>query len=148
MRLVFYFIYTILAALALAEWEIQIEGKDGWADKLPCWRKNEGWLVKLYGYPITGYHIFLISNLLLLIHLPVFFANAWTWQHELAILGFLLLMLTLEDFFWFLLNPSFGLKGFKKANPNLWWHKRWFLSLPVFYWFSLPAGIILILISF
>lgn len=148
MRLVFYFIYTILVALALAAWEIQIEGKDGWAAKLPCWRKNEGTLVKIFGLPITGYHVFLVINLLLLVHLPIFFASGWTGRNELAVLGFFLLMITLEDFFWFVLNPAFGVKNFKKSNPNIWWHKRWFLGLPTWYWLIFPAGIILIWLGF
>lgn len=148
MKLVFYFIYTILVAFVLAMWEIQIEGKDGWAAKLPCWRKSKGKLVNLLGLPITGYLVFLIINFLILVHLPVFFASQWTWQNELAILGFLFLMLTLEDFLWFIFNPAFGLKKFNKNNPDLWWHKKWFLGLPTFYWFFLPLGIILILLGF
>lgn len=147
MKLLFFFIYTMVAAIAFAMWEIQIEGKDGWATKLPCWRKSEGKLVKLLGYPITGYLVFLIINFLILIHLPVFFVNRWTWSNEIAILGFLILALTLEDFFWFIFNPAFGLRGFRKTNPNLWWHKRWFLGLPIFYWLTFPIGIILILIG-
>lgn len=148
MKLLFFFIYIVLIALAFAMWEIQIEGKDGWAAKLPCWRKNGGKLVKLLGVQITGYHVFLMINLLFFIHLPVFFVNQWNWKNELAILGFLLLFFPLEDFFWFLLNPAFGLKGFRQTNPNLWWHKRWFWGLPIFYWFIAPIGIILILIGF
>jgi len=148
MKLLFFFVYSVIAALAFALWEIQIEGRDGWAAKLPCWRKNEGALVKIFGSPITGYHVFLAINLLLLVHLPVFFVSKWTWNNELAILGFFFLTLTLEDFFWFVFNPAFGVKNFKKTNPNIWWHKRWFLGLPIFYWFSLPIGFILILISF
>ena len=45
----------VFLAFILAFWEIQIEGKDGWAAKAPCWRIEKGWLVKLTGgRPITG----------------------------------------------------------------------------------------------
>ena len=52
--------FMVFLAFILAFWEIQIEGKDGWAAKAPCWRIEKGWLVKLTGgRPITGYHFFI-----------------------------------------------------------------------------------------
>ncbi|MFW6105295.1 MAG: hypothetical protein ACOC7P_01795 [Chloroflexota bacterium] len=41
--------FMVFLAFLLAFWEIQIEGKDGWAAKLPAWRIEKGWLVKLAG---------------------------------------------------------------------------------------------------
>ena len=37
-----------------------------------------------------------------------------------------------EDFLWFVLNPHFGWSKFNKNS--IWWHKRWFLGLPLDYW--------------
>jgi hypothetical protein len=49
--------FMVFLAPLLAFWEIQIAGKDGWAAKLPSWRIEKGWLVKLAGgHPITGYY--------------------------------------------------------------------------------------------
>ena len=148
MKLLFFFIYTFLMAFLFAKWEIQIEGKYGWAAKLPTWRKNSGFLVKIYGKPITGYHVYMFLTSSALVHFPIFFITNWTLKNELTVLGFLLLMLVFEDFLWFVLNPAFGLKNFRKTNPNLWWHKKWFLGLPLLYWFFLPIGIVLILIGY
>jgi hypothetical protein len=30
------------------------------------------------------------------------------------------------------MNPHYGWKKF--TRENVWWHKRWFLGLPVDYW--------------
>ena len=52
--------FMVFMSIILALWEIQIEGKDGWAAKLPAWRIEKGWLVRLSGgRPVTGYHFFM-----------------------------------------------------------------------------------------
>jgi hypothetical protein len=62
--------FMVFLAFILALWEIQIEGKDGWAAKLPCWRLEKGWLVKLTGgRPITGYHLFMTLFLIAMVHM-------------------------------------------------------------------------------
>jgi hypothetical protein len=69
-----YLAFMVLLAFILALWEIQIEGKDGWAAKAPCWRIEKGWLVRLMGgRPITGYHVFMTLFLIAMVHLPLFF---------------------------------------------------------------------------
>lgn len=51
--------FMAFMALILAWWEIQIEGKDGWAAKSPGWKIDKGWLMRLTGgLPVTGYHVF------------------------------------------------------------------------------------------
>ena len=68
--------FMVFLAVILALWEIQIEGKDGWAANLPCWRLEKGWVVRLTGgTPITGYHVYMIVFMLAIIHLPLFFVN-------------------------------------------------------------------------
>ncbi len=45
---------AMLLGVIFAQWEIQIEGKRGWAADLPCWRKEKGWVVRLLGgRPLT-----------------------------------------------------------------------------------------------
>lgn len=124
--------FMVFLAVILAFWEIQIEGKDGWAARLPGWRVEKGWLVKLTGgRPITGYHLFLTLFLITMVHLPLFFAP-WNWRLESLLIGFYLGMVLLEDFLWFVFNPHYGFKSFRKGK--IWWHRSWWGPLPRFYW--------------
>ena len=136
--------YLATVALILAFWEIQIEGKDGWAEKLPCWQVEKGWVVRILGgRPLTGYHFFMVVFLADMIHLPVFF-TPWSWQLESFLIGSLMGLLVLEDFFWFVFNPNWGLRNFKKGK--IWWHPTWWGPVPDFYWwFSIVAGILIYL---
>jgi hypothetical protein len=132
----------VLLAFLLASWEIQIEGKDGWASKLPCWRVEKGWLVRVTGgRPITGYHFFMTLFLITMVHLPLFFTR-WSWQLESLLLGFYVGMVLLEDFLWFVLNPHYGIKNFHKGG--IWWHKQWWGPIPALYWILLVVVIVLI----
>jgi hypothetical protein len=134
--------YTVFMAFILALWEIQIEGKEGWAAKLPAWRIEKGWPTKLMGgRPITGYHVFMLIFMLSIVHLPLFFAS-WTWRLELLLLSFYLGMVLIEDFLWFVLNPHYGIKNFRKGK--IWWHKTWWGPVPSLYWILLPIIIVLI----
>jgi hypothetical protein len=134
-------VFMVFMAFILALWEIQIEGKDGWAAKLPGWRLGQGWLVKLTGgRPVTGYHLFMTLFLIALVHLPLFFV-AWTWRLESLLLGFYVGMVFLEDFLWFVLNPHFGLKNFRRGK--IWWHTSWWGPVPVLYWFLLAITALL-----
>ena len=134
--------FMVFMAVILALWEIQIEGKDGWAAKLPGWRIEKGWLMKLTGgRPLTGYHLYMTIFLIAVIHLPLFF-TPWTWRLECLILAFYIGMVLLEDFFWFVLNPHYGIKSFRKGKIP--WHKGWWGPLPGFYWILLVVLIALL----
>ena len=110
-----YFGLATLCATLFSLLEIQIEGKNGWAGKLPTWRMKPRWLRYMPGawYELTGYHTYLWLLLLSLVHLPYLFIP-FSWGLELLILSFYGLMLGMEDFLWFALNPHYGLKKFKK----------------------------------
>jgi hypothetical protein len=134
--------FMVFLSFILAYWEIQIEGKDGWAAKLPAWRIEKGWLVKLVGgRPITGYHFFMTLFLIAIVHLPLFFVP-WRWQLESLLLGFYVGMVFLEDFLWFVLNPNYGIKNFRKGK--IWWHKKWWGPVPALYWFLIVIVVVLI----
>ena len=134
--------FMVFMAIILALWEIQIEGKDGWAANSPGWRLEKGWLVKLTGgRPITGYHVFMTIFIIALVHLPLFFVS-WTWRLESLLLGFYLGMVLLEDFSWFVLNPYYGIKSFRKGK--IWWHKNWWGPVPSLYWILLVLVVILV----
>ena len=127
----FAFLLTLSTIFALLE--IQIEGKNGWASSLPCWKIEKGWFVHYFwgGRPLTGYHLYLNLFELMFLHFPLFF-TAWSWRFECLILGFLLAMWQIEDFLWFVLNPNFGLKKFKPEYIP--WHPGWTGPVPTCYW--------------
>jgi hypothetical protein len=101
--------------------------------KLPGWRIEKGWLVKLAGgCPITGYHFSMTLFLITIVHLPLFFVP-WSRQLESVLLGFYAGMVFLEDFWWFVLSPHYGIRDFRKGK--IWWHKQRWGSVPVLYWF-------------
>ncbi len=137
-----YLVFMIFMAVILALWEIQIEGKDGWAAKLPTWRIEKGWITKINGgKPLTGYHLFLALFLIGFIHFPLLFTQ-WNWRLELLIIGFGVGMGLLEDFLWFVFNPHYGIKNFRKGK--IWWHKTWWGPMPSMYYFLLVAAVLLI----
>jgi hypothetical protein len=124
--------FMVFLSGILALWEIQIEGKDGWAANSPGWRIEKGWVVKIMGgRPLTGYHLFMTLFIIGIVHLPLFFVP-WNWRLECLLLGFYVGMVLLEDFLWFVLNPYYGIKSFRKGK--IWWHKRWWGPVPDFYW--------------
>jgi hypothetical protein len=134
--------FMVFLSCILALWEIQIEGKDGWAANLPGWRIEKGWLMRLTGgRPFTGYHLFLTLFLISIVHLPLFFVS-WSWRLESLLIGFYLGVVLLEDLMWFVLNPHYGIKNFRKGR--VWWHRNWWGPAPSFYWILLIILIFLI----
>jgi hypothetical protein len=134
--------FMLLLSILLALWEIQIEGKDGWAANLPAWRIKNGLIVKIFGgRPVTGYHIFMTLFMIAIIHLPLFFTS-WSWRLESLLIGFYLGMLLFEDFFWFAFNLHYGIKNFRRGK--IWWHKNWLGPVPLLYWIMLVPIVLLI----
>lgn len=124
-------IFIFLLAFSIAKLEIQIEGKDGWAKNLPTWRaKNKLTSLLQNEYPFTGYHFWAGATVITFIHLPFFIGFQWSLHTELKLLSMFILIATLEDFLWFVFNPSFGIKKFNsKFVP---WH-RWIGPVPLAY---------------
>lgn len=140
-----FIIFLFLTSSLFALLEIQIEGKDGWAANLPTWKisKKLNGIFKTFidpDKPITGYHTYLWIFLLLLVHFP-FLITSWSIQKEYFILSYYWLMLSLEDFLWFVYNPSYGIKKF--SSKYIKWHTVWLLGLPIQYWIKFPLGILL-----
>jgi hypothetical protein len=135
-----YLAFVFFLAFVFAKVEIQIEGGAGWAKNLPTWRIESHWLLDLFwgGRPMTGYHAWIMVFVAAMFHLPLFFMEAWSWNLELKLIGGLILFWVIEDFIWFVINPHFGLRKFKKEHVP--WHPRWILGLPVDYWIFFPLG--------
>lgn len=137
----------LLAASALfALLEIQIEDGSGWAANLPTWRYEAAWTRRVLGArAITGYHLYFQLFIALMAHLPYLLGAApLSWPLELRILAFLVLFWVLEDFLWFVLNPAFGLRRFRREA--IWWHApNWWGIMPRDYWLFIPIGLALYL---
>jgi hypothetical protein len=103
-------IFIIFISVILALFEIQIEGKNGWAKNLPTWKiPNPFYKVINWKY-LTDYHFYLWTFLLLVFQLPFFFGMKFNPKNEIILLETLFLTFILEDFLWFILNPKWGFK--------------------------------------
>ncbi len=138
-ELVLFLSYVIVTAGLLSKVEINIEGKHGYAEKLPVeWRTNNKWMrLFLTG---TSYHLYMGLFLLAMLHSAILITG-WTLRGELLILSFLAFVTVAEDFLWFVLNPHYGIRKFRRREIA-WFKDRWFL-VPLWYWFYLPSGVIL-----
>jgi hypothetical protein len=144
-----FFVTLIVLATLFSLAEIQIEGPNGWAANLPTWRVSNRWTRVFYSSkPLTGYHLYTQLFILAAIHLPFALGMVpLTWQMEARQLSFYILFWVLEDFLWFLLNPAFGLKRFRRRD--IWWHgKTWWWVMPRDYWIFIPIGFALYRFSF
>jgi hypothetical protein len=138
-----------LLALLFANVEIQIEGPHGWAAKLPVTFRMEGhWALNLFwgGRPLTGYHVWIFSFMLLAFHLPLIFAWQWSLKLEARVLGCVMLFWVIEDLLWFVLNPAYGWG--RLISKQVPWHKHWLLGLPTDYWTFSVGAVLLIGFSF
>ena len=128
-------LFTLIAAFLFAKLEIEIEGQHGWAEKLPTWRVEQHTLLDWFfgGRPLTGYHVWAFLFVFFVFHLPFFWTRGfWSVRNELHAVAAYTLFWVVEDLLWFVLNPHYGWKKF--TRPNVWWHKRWALGLPLDYW--------------
>ncbi|MAF20447.1 MAG: hypothetical protein CMI55_02070 [Parcubacteria group bacterium] len=142
-------LYLFLFCLWLAAFEIQIEGKHGWAARLPTWRANpDKWYAKIYrkmmgGKELTGYHLLVFSSVLIFLHHPYFAGQGWSWFSELGTLSFFFLISITWDFLWFVINPHYGVWRF--TSEYIGWHKKWFLFMPISYYYALAISALLYL---
>lgn len=121
-------VYLFFLCWVIAKLEIQIEGPNGWAEKLPTWRTApNSWVNRLLGKPLTGYHVYFMGMLIILFHLPILFTG-FSWSMEGRVLSLFFLTTVFWDFQWFLWNPAWGVKRyFREPIP---WFPRRFLKLP------------------
>ena len=96
-----------VCSFLLANLELQIEGKDGWAKNLPTWRLKTA--LCRGGTPLTGYHIGLWSTMTAIFVVVVFLPSMlWGVCSDISFLTATLthlgLFLAVEDAMWFALN--------------------------------------------
>ena len=148
LKLVLLLFWITLISIFFSFVEIQIEGSGGWAANLPTWRIENHWLLDIFfgGKPLTGYHAWIISFIFLAFHLGIFISSSWSLRIEARIIASFILFWIIEDFFWFVFNPAFGLENFVPSKVH--WHKHWFLGFPVEYWMFSIIALALLLLSY
>ena len=134
LRVLFLFGYALLFAAV----EIEIEGQHGWAERLPTWFRVTPWYARLYGMlmrgkPLTGYHAVMFVLPAWSFHLGFVSGVPWSWAAEATTLAAYMIWVVVWDVLWFLLNPRFGWRRFRRAE--VWWHSGpWLARLPGDYW--------------
>jgi len=118
--------YFFLIAFVLAHFEIQIEGPHGWAEKLPTWRWDSRAVRRWFGKPVTGYHVCLVTLILLFVHVPQLYGGSW--EREADLLAMFFLLTVTWDFLWFACNRHFGVGRFRRGQ--IWWFPTWTLGVP------------------
>ena len=95
-----FFGFLAVASGLFALVEIQIEGPNGWAERLPTWRIENQWTRLFCGRrPLTGYHLYVLLFVLLIVHLPYALSLVTpSLKAEFRILAFLILFWMAEDF--------------------------------------------------
>lgn len=132
---------VLAAATVFALLEIQIEGSAGWASGLPTWRWENRWTRRLAGArAITGYHLYVHLFVLVMAHAAYLMGMAEpSWRGEGRIIAFLIFFWVAEDYLWFVFNPAFGARRFRREH--VWWHApTWWWIMPRDYWIFLPLG--------
>jgi hypothetical protein len=142
-------VFVFIASFLFAKVEIAIEGSHGWAEKLPTWKLSEHSFVSRFffgGKPATGYHVWMFLFMLFFIHAVYLFQPPSLFV-ELRLLALLILFFISEDFLWFVLNPAYGIKNFRK--DKIWWHKdHWWWIAPRDYFIFVPFSLLLWVFSF
>lgn len=138
-----YFLLGITSAIVFALLEIQIEGPDGWARKLPTWRRRPWFMEILPGgkKELTGYHLYLWIFLFVYPRI-VFVFTPWSVSKELFLWSYIVFVMLLEDFLWFVLNPYFGMKKFRKEHIP--WHADWRMGIPTVYYYVALLWLLLV----
>ena len=110
-------IFIAIYAILYSALEIEIEAGAGWAKNLPT--------VPVFGTRFTGYHV--LMNITVIMSLCYALMPS---KGLFYILYFIIAWFLIEDFCWFVLNPSFGLTKYKKENIS--WHgDNWPGGIPI-----------------
>ncbi len=137
-------LYILTFGLLLALLEIEIEGENGWAKALPTWRKNKTNAIFGFLRNMTGYHLVLSIMNIFLIHIVYVGIFGWNnFMDELLIIAFYLFLTIYWDFLWFVLNPHFTWKKFRKEHIPWYTDSYWIMGFPVDYWYTLAGSALL-----
>ena len=146
-RGVFWFVLALLLALV----EIEIEGKFGWAEKLPTWYRKKGLFARIFRTvnpqrPLTGYHLFMQIFLVLVFHVAFFIGLSWSLRKEFELLAIILIFFSLWDFLWFVFNPAYTIKNYKK--DKVWWFSKSYWISGLFPFDYVKAAVISLILAY
>jgi len=140
-------LFVVLISFVGAKLEINIEGKHGWAEGLPTWKVKNSLTRFLWGErAVTGYHLWFLAFNFMWSQLPFVLGLPWKLETELLIFAAFCIAIILEDFFWFVFNPHFGISKFNSKHAN--WHLGWVGFVPNLYIKLFAFSAILIFLSF
>ncbi|MBU0706847.1 hypothetical protein KKG41_00560 [Patescibacteria group bacterium] len=132
------FIWIIIAFASISFWEAYIEGRHGGA------AKQVGWVWKIFGLRLTGYHIMLFGvTIPLFLLLPIIAYGYDTKLLATVACGYLIGII-IEDFLWFVVNPAYPFRQFRA--DKVWWYPwikfgRW--RMPLIYPVALALALII-----
>ena len=137
---------AVLAAWAvlMALLEIEIEGRHGWAERLPTWYRVRGPAARTYRFiggtrPLTGYHLMMFPIPLLMLHYPYVAGADWSLAAEASTIAVFLAWIIAWDYLWFVLNPYWGVRRFRRGA--VWWYPgAWVGPLPLDYLLAVGAS--------
>jgi len=143
MKYILILIYILLIFVSIAFWEAYIEGKNGWASRSVGWKMKKN---IFFTKGITAYHFWAW-----IIMIPMFLALPLViYGWNLKLFGVLATGYfwgaVLEDFLWFVVNPTFQLKNFNSKNVN--WHLKWIklnykIEIPASYFVYFIIGLVI-----
>lgn len=107
MQTILIFVAIYGAMIATAFWEAYVEGRNPWDKRKSGWKLRFG-----KGFVLPAYHFYLfIITFPLLLTLP-FMIYGWNTRLFGVVLSAYVTGLVLEDFTWFIVNPSVQLQEF------------------------------------
>lgn len=137
MSVILIFIWVAIAFIIMSYLEKTIEGPNAWA------KKSYGWKFKISkNLSITEYHLTFWTFILMLGFLPFII-----YGFNLKLLGILISAFAVgfivEDFFYFVVNPYWGLKNFNKRNAGWYpWLKIGRFQIPLSYIVGIALAIL------
>jgi hypothetical protein len=115
--------YLFVMAILFAVFEIESEGKYGWAERHPTWYRVSGPVANIYrrviNKPLTGYHAALLFVPILIFFWPMVAQSTITWSGVFDALATYFAWVVVWDFAWFVLNPYYGVGNFRR--DSVWW---------------------------
>ncbi len=122
------FFWIIIGFASISFWEAYSEGRHGGAEK------QVGWVWRIFGLRLTGYHFMLFVVTLPMFTLLPLIAYGYSGKMMATLACAYCVGVLVEDFLWFVINPVFPFRDFRPEK--VWWYP-WFrvgrFALPVHY---------------
>lgn len=131
------FFWIIIGFASISFWEAYIEGKHGGAEK------QVGWVWRIFGLRLTGYHLMLFGVTLPVFLLLPLIAHGYDGKMLAVIICGYSVGIIVEDFLWFVVNPAFKFRDFRPAK--VWWYPWWRIGpihMPIIYPMSIGIAIL------